>query len=41
VATASEQYIASVYAHAVAKATFARALGQVERGFVELVGGRQ
>lgn len=41
VATASEQYIASVYAHAVAKATFARALGQVERRFVEIVGGRQ
>ena len=41
VATASEQYIASVYAHAVAKATLARALGQVERRFVELVGGKQ
>lgn len=41
VATASEQYIASVYAHTVAKAALARALGQVERRFVEIVGGRQ
>jgi outer membrane protein TolC len=41
VATASEQYISSVYAHAVAKATLARALGQVERRFVEFVGGKQ
>jgi outer membrane protein TolC len=41
VATASEQYIASVYAHNVAKATLARALGQVERRFVEFVGGKQ
>ncbi len=41
VATASEQYIASVYAHAVAKAALARALGQVERKFMEIVGGRE
>jgi len=41
VATASEQYIASIYAHAIAKATFARALGQVERRFIEFVGGRE
>jgi outer membrane protein TolC len=39
VAGASEQYINSVYAHAVAKAALARALGQVERQFVALVRG--
>ena len=41
VATANEQYIASVYAHTVAKGTLARAIGQVEQKFVALVGGQQ
>lgn len=41
VATATEQYIASVYAHAVAKGTLARAIGQVEETFVSLVGGQR
>ena len=41
VATATEQYIDSLYAHAVAKGTLTRALGQVESRFVALVGGEQ
>jgi outer membrane protein TolC len=41
VASASEAYIASVYAHAVAKGTLARAIGEVEQTFVSLVGGKQ
>ena len=41
VANASEAYIASVYAHAVAKGTLARAIGEVEQTFVSLVGGKQ
>jgi outer membrane protein TolC len=41
VANATEQYIASVYAHAVAKGTLARAIGEVEQTFVSLVGGKQ
>jgi len=41
VASASDQYIASVYAHAVAKGTLARAIGEVEQTFVSLVGGKQ
>jgi outer membrane protein TolC len=41
VAAVTEQYIASVYAHAIAKASFIRATGQVERQFVALVGGAQ
>jgi outer membrane protein TolC len=40
VARASEQYIASVYAHNVAKAQFARALGEGESRFLALVGGQ-
>ena len=40
-ATATEQYIESLYAHAVAKGTLTRALGQVESRFVALVGGEQ
>lgn len=39
VARATEQYIASVYAHNIAKATLAHAMGEVEERFVELVGG--
>jgi outer membrane protein TolC len=39
VAQASEQYIASVYAHTVAKAAVARTMGEVETRFLELVGG--
>lgn len=41
VATANEQYIASVYAHAVAKASFIRATGHAEDRVVALVGGQQ
>jgi len=41
VASASEQYIASVYAHAIAKGELAKAIGQVEQRFVALVGGAQ
>jgi outer membrane protein TolC len=40
VARATELYIASVYAHAVAKGTLTRAIGQVEQRFVALVGGQ-
>lgn len=40
-ATANERYIASVYAHAIAKAALARATGQVEERLVALVGGHQ
>ena len=36
---ATERYIASVYAHNIAKATLARAMGQAEARFLELVGG--
>jgi outer membrane protein TolC len=39
VAVATERYIASVYAHNLAKAALARALGQVEQRFLQLVGG--
>ncbi len=38
---ASERYIASVHAHLLAKAAMARALGQVEQRFLQLVGGQQ
>lgn len=41
VANSNELYIASVYAHAVAKGTLTRATGQVEQKFVALVGGLQ
>ena len=41
VAGAIEQYIASVYAHAIAKASLVRATGQVERQFVAVVEGAQ
>ena len=41
VASATEQYIESLYAHAVAKGTLSRALGQVETRFVALVGGEE
>jgi len=41
VTTATEQYIASVYSHAMAKALFVRATGQVQQQFVALVGGHQ
>ena len=41
VATANEQYIASVYAHAIAKASFVRATGQVEQQLVAVVEGAQ
>ena len=41
ITTASEQYIDSLYAHAVAKGTLSRALGQGESRFVALVGGEQ
>lgn len=40
VARASEQYIASIYAHNLAKAQLARALGEGEARFVQLVGGQ-
>src|SRR5262249_52007923 len=40
VARASEQYIASVYDHNLAKASLARALGEGETRFLPLVGGR-
>jgi len=40
VAHATEQYIASVYSHNLAKATLARALGEGETRFLPLVGGR-
>ena len=39
VASATEQYITSVYEHAIAKASLARAVGQVEQTLVPLVGG--
>jgi outer membrane protein TolC len=39
VARASEQYITSVYAHNIAKAQFARALGEVESLLLTLIGG--
>jgi outer membrane protein TolC len=38
---ASERYIASVHAHLLAKAAMARALGQVQQRFLQLVGGQQ
>jgi len=41
VARASEQYIASVYAHTIAKANLARAMGDAETRFLALVGGPQ
>jgi outer membrane protein TolC len=41
VAKASEQYINSLYAHAIAKAALARAMGVVEERFVAMVGGQQ
>ncbi|MEO8480870.1 MAG: TolC family protein [Acidobacteriota bacterium] len=40
VARASEQYIASVYAHTIAKAALARAMGDAETKFLALVGGQ-
>jgi outer membrane protein TolC len=39
VARASEQYITSVYAHNIAKAQFARALGEGESRLLSLIGG--
>ncbi len=38
---ASERYIDSVHAHLLAKAAMARALGQVQQRFLQLVGGQQ
>ncbi len=38
---ASQRYIASVHAHLLAKAAMARALGQVQQRFLQLVGGQQ
>lgn len=40
-ARASEQYISSLYAHAIAKAALAKAMGVVEERFVAMVGGQQ
>ena len=40
-AAASEQLVSSVHAHALAKAGLARATGQVEARFKELVGGQK
>jgi outer membrane protein TolC len=37
---ATEQRISSIYAHTIAKALVARAMGEVEERFVELVEGR-
>jgi outer membrane protein TolC len=39
-AAAADQYIAGVYAHNIAKAALARALGGLEARFVSLVGGQ-
>lgn len=39
VARASEQYITSVYAHNIAKAQFARAMGEGESRLLSLIGG--
>jgi outer membrane protein TolC len=39
VARASEQYIASVYAHNISKAQVARAMGQAESRLLSLLGG--
>lgn len=41
VAKAAEQFITSLYNHAMAKAALARALGQVEARFPQIVGGRE
>jgi outer membrane protein TolC len=41
VARSSEQYIASVYTHTLAKAGLAKAMGEVEARFLALVGGQQ
>jgi outer membrane protein TolC len=41
VATASDNYISSLYAHNLAKASLARALGVVEARFSEFVGGQR
>ena len=38
-AIATERYIESVYAHTVAKATLARAMGRIEEEFLKLAGG--
>jgi len=38
---ATERYISSVHAHLLAKAAMARALGQVQQRFLQLVGGQQ
>lgn len=38
---ATEQYFASVYAHNVAKASLAQALGEVEESLVTVLGGQQ
>jgi outer membrane protein TolC len=40
-AAASDRYISALYAHLVAKAELARALGVDERGFAVFLGGRQ
>jgi outer membrane protein TolC len=40
-AAASDRYISSLYTHNIAKASLARALGVVERRFIEFVGGQQ
>ena len=41
VATSSDNYINSLYAHNLAKASLARALGVVETRFSEFVGGQR
>lgn len=38
-AIATERYIESVYAHTVAKATLARAMGRIEEEFLKIAGG--
>lgn len=39
VARAADQHISSIYMHTLAKATLARAMGEVEQRFLDLVGG--
>jgi outer membrane protein TolC len=41
VASASDSYIASVYAHNLAKGALARAMGVVEERLTEFLGGRR
>ena len=40
VATANENYIASLYAHNLAKVSFARAIGRAEEGVLEYLKGK-